>query len=140
MTVTLPAPSTAVLTATRLQAWLVHLIAAHSAFVGAMLLIVPAWSVAFAGWTTAHPLFFARQGGVFHLVVAFGYLVEHRRCGTVTLLVFAKTAAFLFLILSAFAGEVAWVVPFSGVVDGAMGATAFLVHRAARAPGGRAGR
>jgi hypothetical protein len=121
-----------------LERWLVLLIAAHSVMVGLMLVLAPAWSIRFAGWAGAEPLFFARQAGAFHLVVAIGYVIEHLRSGGITLLVCTKTIAFVFLIGAVLMGEEAWSVPFSGVADGAMGALVWAVHR--RAVGATAAR
>ncbi len=114
-----------------LERWLVRLIAAHSVAIGVMLLAVPAWAVRFAGWGSAEPLFFLRQAGVFHFVVATGYLLEYRRSGTVTLLAVTKSMACAFLLASAVLTDTAWSVLFSGIVDGAMGCAAVLVHRRA---------
>lgn len=111
---------------------LVVLIALHSAGIGVALLAFPVWSAGFGGWGEAGPLFFLRQGGVFHLVVALGYLHEHLRHRGVTLLVAAKCAACLFLFGVTLAGESAWSVPLSGLADGAMAVAALLVHRARR--------
>lgn len=111
------------------ERWLVWLIAVHSFGIGVMLLVAPAWSVRFAGWEGAEPLFFLRQAGVFHFVVATGYLLEYARLRTVTLLVATKAMASVFLLLSATLTDAAWSVPFSGVVDGAMGVAALWVHR-----------
>jgi|YNPBryunderm2012_1023409.scaffolds.fasta_scaffold35037_1 hypothetical protein len=117
------------------ERWIVWLIAAHSVAIGVMLLAAPAWSVRFAGWEGAEPLFFLRQAGVFHLVVATGYVLEYRRNGTVTLLAVTKFMACVFLLASALLTDTAWSVLFSGIVDGAMGGAAVLVHRwAARDP------
>ncbi len=112
------------------ERWLVILVAAHSVVIGLLLLLVPAWAVRFAGWDGADPLFFLRQAGVFHFVVALGYLLEYFRSRTVTLLVCTKTAAAAFLLLATAFGEVAWSVPFSGVADGLMGLAVFVAHRA----------
>lgn len=114
--------------ATGLERWLVGLVALHSGVVGAMLLFAPGWSVSFAGWDGADPLFFPRQAGAFHFVVAFGYLYEHRRFGSVTLLAFTKAIACTFLLTAAAFGETAWSVPVSGLSDGLMGATVLAVH------------
>ena len=114
------------------ERWLVVLVALHSVAIGVALLAFPVWSARFGGWGGAGPLFFLRQGGVFHLVVAFGYLFEHRRHGGVTLLVTAKSVACVFLLGTALAGETAWSVPLSGLADGAMGMAALLLHRAVR--------
>lgn len=112
-----------------LERWLVWLIAAHSVAIGVVLLAVPAWAVRFAGWEGAHPLFFPRQAGVFHLVVASGYLLEYHRSQRVTLLVVTKALACTFLLASAAFTDAAWSVLFSGVTDGAMGLAVLLVHQ-----------
>jgi len=121
----------------QLERWLVWLIAAHSVVIGVMLLGAPAWSVRFAGWEGAEPLFFLRQAGVFHFVVATGYLLEYHRNGTVTLLAVTKFMACVFLLASALLTDTAWSVLFSGITDGAMGCAAVVVHRrVARGDGG----
>lgn len=112
----------------RIERWLVVLVAIHSLAVGAMLLVAPAWSVSFAGWEGVDSLFFPRQAGAFHFVVAFAYLYEHRRLGSVNLLVLTKAFACAFLLSAVALGEAAWSVPFSGVTDGLMGATVLAVH------------
>ena len=108
---------------------LVYLVALHSAGVGLLLLAFPEWSLRFAGWAGAEPLFFPRQAGIFHFVVVLGYLGEWRRHRTVTLMVATKAIAFAFLIGAWLEGESAWSVPFSGFSDGLMGAAAAWIHR-----------
>jgi hypothetical protein len=109
---------------------LIILIALHSIVVGVMLLFFPEWAVEFAGWSGADPIFFIRQAGVFHFVLAAGYLVEYSRTQTITLLLIAKTTAFVFLIGGSLLADTPWSVWFSGLADGAMALTAYLVHRA----------
>ena len=118
----------------RLWVWLV---AAHSATVGLALLLAPDLVARFAGFGAVSPPFFARQAGVFHLVLAAGYLLEQRRGGEVTLLVTAKATAFAFLTGSWLAGASAWSVPFSGLSDGAMGLVAWWLWRRARSAAAR---
>jgi hypothetical protein len=97
--------------------------------VGIALAAFPDWSTALAGFGPVRPVFFARQAGVFHLVLAAGYVAELRR-GSVTLLVTAKAVAAVFLLGSALTGPSAWAVPFSGAADGVMGlAVAWLARR-----------
>lgn len=121
---------------TRVERWLVVLIALHSYAVGIVLLVLPRWAMAFAGWGRAEPLFFVRQGGAFHLVVATAYLVEHFRHREITLLLIAKSLATVFLVLEwRFGADPAWAVPFSAAGDAAMGCAAFIVHRRAVAAG-----
>jgi len=105
--------------ARRYETWLVVLIALHSYLVGALLVFATGWTLGFAGWEVGESLFFARQGGIFHLVVATGYLLEYFRHGGIWLLVVAKTTAVVFLLMLASTVN-AWSVPFSGVTDGLM--------------------
>lgn len=124
--------------ARRAERVLVVLVSLHSLLVAVALLAAPRAILAFGGWSAAADgdLFFPRQGGAFHLVLALAYLVEHFRHGGVTILVLAKTVAALFLLGSAAAagGGVAWAIPFSGATDLAMGIVVLLAHRrAARA-------
>jgi len=112
-----------------LERLVIVLIAAHSYGVGLLLMVAPAWAARFAGWGEARPLFFLVQAGVFHLVLATGYLLEHWNHRGVTLLVMAKTTAVVFLVGATVVAEVPWAVPVSGVADGVMGLAAWLVHR-----------
>jgi len=109
---------------------LIILIALHSFIVGGMLLFAAEWAVRFAGWPGADPIFFIWQAGAFHFVLATGYLVEYARSRTITLLLIAKTTAFVFLVGGSLITDTPWSVWFSGVADGAMALVAFLVHRA----------
>ena len=109
---------------------LIILIAIHSIIVGVMLLVFPEWAVEFAGWPGADPIFFIRQAGIFHFVLAAGYLAEYSRTQTITLLLIAKTTAFVFLIGGSLLADTPWSVWFSGLADGAMALVAFLGHRA----------
>jgi len=109
---------------------LIILIALHSIIVGVMLLFFAEWAIDFAGWSGAEPIFFIWQAGAFHFVLAAGYLVEYSRTKTISLLLIAKTTAFVFLIGGSLLADTPWSVWFSGVADGAMALTAFLVHRA----------
>ena len=114
----------------RIERWLVVSIAAHSLAVGVALLFFTDWSVAFGGWGTATPRFFARQAGIFHVVVALGYLFEYQRYRGVGLLVMAKSIAVLFLVAMTLLGDGAtWALPLSAVADGMMAVVVVVVHR-----------
>lgn len=114
---------------------LVVLVALHSLGVGVVMLGAPAWVARFGGWGAADPLFFVRQGGAFHLILATAYVAELRRHGTVRLLVLAKGVAVVFLGSLWLAGESAWAVPFSALTDGAMGLVVLWAHaRVAASP------
>ena len=107
---------------------MVILVAAHSAAVGVALTFFPEWATAFAGFGPVRPVFFARQAGVFHLVLATGYLLELRR-GSVALLVTAKAIAGVFLAVSWLGGAPGWAIPFSAAGDALMGLTAGWLAR-----------
>ena len=109
---------------------LIYLISLHSMIVGVMLLFFAEWAVKFAGWAGADPIFFIWQAGAFHFVLATGYLVEYGRSRTISLLLIAKTTAFVFLIGGSLITDTPWSVWFSGFADGAMALVAYLVHRA----------
>jgi hypothetical protein len=109
---------------------LISLISLHSFIVGTMLMFFAEWAVRFAGWSGAEPIFFIWQAGAFHFVLATGYLVEYWRSRTITLLLIAKTTAFVFLIGVSLLVDTPWSVWFSGVADGAMALTVYLAHRA----------
>ena len=111
---------------------LIYLISLHSIIVGLMLLFAADWAVRFAGWAGADPIFFIWQAGAFHFVLATGYLLEYSRSQTVSLLLVAKTFAFVFLLGGSLLTQTPWSVWFSGFADGAMALTAFLVHRAVK--------
>jgi len=114
----------------RLERWLVVLIALHSIAVGAFLLGLTDWSVAFGGWIRAEPRFFAQQAGIFHIVVGIGYLYEYLRYRGVGLLLLAKSTAVVFLLAMTATGEgEAWVVPLSALVDGLMAAAVATTRR-----------
>jgi hypothetical protein len=108
---------------------LIDLIALHSVIVGGMLLLVPNWAMQFAGWEGITPLFFAHQAGVFHFVLAAGYMVEIRKFQAVNLLVIAKTTAFVFLMLATIFADTPWAVAFSGAFDGFLALLVVWVHR-----------
>ncbi len=116
---------------------LIVLVALHSLAVGGVLALFPRFALDFAGFDPATPAFFPRQAGVFHVVLAFGYLLEHFRDRGISLLLFAKAAATVFLLAATAATDAPWAIPVSGVADGLMGAAAWAVHHLA-APGGDA--
>jgi hypothetical protein len=119
--------------AARLERLYVVLVALHSLAIGFGLVFMTDFAMRFAGWGEPEPAFFPRQGGAFHFVVAAGYLIEYFRHRTVTLMITAKSIAFVFLIGVTIVSDVPWAVPFSGIADGAMGLLAYLLHRRTRA-------
>jgi hypothetical protein len=115
--------------------WLVGLIAVHSILVGAGLLFFTRDLLRFAGWSEIGPAFFPRQAGIFHVVVAVGYLIERFRYGGVSFLVFTKCAAVCFLLAMMLSGPVSWAVPCSAALDALMAAAVGLFQlRVTRGP------
>ena len=114
------------------ERWLVILIAIHSVAVGILLMFLPRWSAAFGGWGGVEPLFFIRQAGIFHLVVAVGYLLEYHHHRTVRLLVLAKSTAVVFLLAHTLLGAAPWAVPLSAAGDAAMALVIAWTHRRGR--------
>ena len=108
---------------------LVSLIALHSTIVGAMFLMAPDWTMKFAGWQSISPVFFAYQAGIFHLVLATAYLLEYHRYRGVSIVIAAKSIAFVFLITATIIDPIPWAVWTSGILDGVMAAVVWWVHR-----------
>ena len=116
----------------RLLGPLVALIVLHSAVLGLAAVVAPDWGLRFTGFGTASPMFFARQVGVFHVVVALAYAIEWSRYRGVAILLTAKCCAVAFLGLELLQGPQPWIVPVSLAGDAAMAAAVAFV--AARGP------
>ncbi|TFG38040.1 MAG: hypothetical protein E4H44_04445 [Candidatus Aminicenantes bacterium] len=108
---------------------LVFLIALHSVSVGVMFLLLPQWTLRFAGWPGIEPVFFAYQAGIFHVVLAVAYLMEYARYRGVSILITAKIIAFVFLITATIIDPIPWAVWTSGILDGLMALAVWWVHR-----------
>lgn len=117
-----------------LERALVVLIALHSLVVGLFLTIATEWGARFGGFPSPVPLFFPRQAGAFHFVVAAIYVVEYFHYRGVLLLVTTKSIAVAFLFLASALDSVPWVVPLSGVGDGLMALAVVLLRRARGLP------
>jgi hypothetical protein len=114
----------------QVEKWLVILIAAHSVIIGLILIFATRWGANLGGWPEVVPLFFARQGGTFHIVVAAGYLIEYHRHRSVTFLLVTKILAVAFLTGTMVAVPASpWAVPLSALADGLMALVVYLVHR-----------
>ena len=111
------------------EQWLFLLICLHTLIVGLILLFVPLWALSFGGWEAINQVFFARQAGIFHVVLVCAYLIEYYRYDGVSILVTAKTIAVVFLFAMAVVEPVTWAVLVSAVGDGAMAVVMWWVHR-----------
>lgn len=114
-----------------LERGLVVAVALHSFAVGFFLLFFTRWGVRLGGWGEASPLFFARQAGIFHFVVASGYLIEYFRGRGVRLLLLAKATATVFLVAMLLKDGGPWVLPVSALGDALMGLAVWIAHRKA---------
>lgn len=108
---------------------LIGLIALHSTMVGTMFLLLPQWTMRFAGWQGIDPIFFAYQAGVFHMVLAAAYLLEFRQYRGVSIVITAKVIAFVFLITATLIDPIPWAVWTSGILDGLIAVVVWWVHR-----------
>jgi hypothetical protein len=117
-----------------LERALVVLIALHSLVVGLLLTFATDWGARFGGFPSPLPLFFPRQAGAFHFVVAGIYLVEYFHYRGAFFLVMTKSMAVVFLFLTAALDSVPWLVPLSGVGDLLMAVAVVLLRRARRLP------
>jgi hypothetical protein len=127
------------MSAERLLRWVVVLVALHSVGVGVGLLFLTRWGLALGGWPDVHPLFFARQAGVFHFVVATGYLLEYFAYRGVRLLLATKAIAVVFLTAMFVIDRGPWMVPFSAAGDGLMGLAVWWAYRRAASSSGTSG-
>lgn len=118
----------------RLEALLIALIALHSLGVGVILLAIPEWGLRFGGFGPTELLFFPRQAGAFHLVVAAGYVLEYRLCRGVALLLVAKVTAVVFLLTLTLLGPVPWCIPFSAAGDAGMALAILSLRRMSHVP------
>jgi hypothetical protein len=115
----------------RLEEVGVLLVALHSFAIGIMLMFTTAWVLPFAGWDEVSHLFFPRQSGAFHIILAAGYFWEFRAHKTINLMLLAKGTAVVFLLVMSPWKE-AWSVPISGIFDGLMLVGMAFIHRMAR--------
>jgi hypothetical protein len=114
----------------RIERALVLLIALHSAVIGVVAIVAAGPASRLAGFGDVRPLFFVRQVGVFHLVVAAAYWIEYVRYRGVTILLTTKTVAVVFLAATMIVGSLPPVVPLAAAGDAAMALAVVLAHRA----------
>lgn len=112
---------------------LIILVSLHSAIIGVVFIVAPDWLVQFGGWKGIDPIFFGRQAGAFHVVLAGAYLIEYYKYRGVIILVSAKIFAMFFLLACTVVDSLPWAVPVSGVGDALMALVLLLVHKAVQA-------
>jgi hypothetical protein len=109
---------------------LLILVAIHSFCVGVGLIIRPAELMELFGFGMCYERFFPTQGGVFHIVMAVGYLmaaynVDQYRC-LVIFSIIVKIMATVCLFTYFIAVEQIWLVLMSGFSDGLMGMAIYV--------------
>lgn len=113
----------------RLERAFVAAVVLHSAGIGLALLFFTAPGLALGGYADVRPLFFPRQAGAFHLVVAAAYAIEYLRYRGLLVMITAKAIAVLFLVGILATGTQPWVVPVSAAGDAGMGLVALWLQR-----------
>jgi predicted acyltransferase len=105
----------------RLEGVGVFLVALHSLAIGIMLVFATAWVLDFAGWDEVSHLFFPRQSGAFHIILAAGYVWDgffpmNKSIWTSSYVVYTAGLALNFLAICYWfidvKGYKKWAVPF----------------------------
>ena len=78
----------------------VFLVALHSFLIGVMLIFTTSWVLDFAGWSEVSHLFFPRQSGAFHIILAAGYWWEFQRHRTIGLMLMTLVLSVGLILLS----------------------------------------
>lgn len=108
-------------------------IALHSFFVGLGLITQPPVVMKLFGFKSCGEHFFPAQGGVFHIVMAFGYgmAASHPSQNRIMIIfsIWVKAAATVFLLLYFLIVESIWMVLASCIGDGVMGLFIYLAYR-----------
>lgn len=119
----------------RRLAILLWLVALHSFCVGILMILRPAPLMEMAGFAMNAEPFFTVQNGVFHIVLAIGYILaaapEFRHRSLVVFTIVIKSMAAIFLFTYYFGFDARSVILLSGIGDGAMALAVFLCFRAA---------
>lgn len=122
----------------RLPTIFVWLVALHSYAIGVGLLLLPRVTLPLGGFALPQDLFFVHQGGVFHLVVATGYLMEWHERRAISFMVMTKCLATLFLGASwLLIADPPWLVAASALQDGALAAVALWLVGSGRVAAAR---
>lgn len=109
---------------------LLILIAIHSFCVGVGLIVRPAELMQLFGFGLCYERFFPTQGGVFHIVMAVGYLMAaynvDENHSLIIFSIIVKIMATVFLFTYFIAVEQIWLVLASGFSDGVMGIAIYV--------------
>lgn len=108
------------------------IIAFHSLCVGVGLIIAPSELLEFLGYSMCTERFFPTQGGVFHIIMAIGYIMGAIKYPeSYDLIIFTivvKFSATVFLIIYFIAIKQTLLILFSGMTDGLMGIIVYRLY------------
>ena len=108
------------------------IIAFHSLCVGVGLILAPSELFEFLGYSMCTERFFPTQGGVFHIIMAIGYIMGAIKYpesyDLIIFTIIVKFSATVFLIIYFIAVKQTWVILFSGVTDGFMGIIVYKLY------------
>lgn len=104
----------------------------HTLCISIALIALPDNIISLFGFTDLGGRFFRTQGGVFHLVMAFGYYfaaIDIPNCRNfIKFIILVKFTATIFLIIYYLFIDSTIVILFSGVVDFLIGLTILYLH------------
>lgn len=107
-------------------------IAFHSFCVGVGLIVAPSELFELLGYTKCTERFFPTQGGVFHIIMAVGYIMAALKYpqsdDLVVFIIIVKLCATVFLLIYFIAVKQTWVILFSGISDGLMSFVVYLIY------------
>lgn len=107
-------------------------IAFHSFCVGVGLIVAPSELFELLGYTKCTERFFPTQGGVFHIIMAVGYIMAALKYpqsdDLVVFIIIVKLSATVFLLIYFIAVKQTWVILFSGISDGLMSFVVYLIY------------
>lgn len=102
-----------------------QLIALHSFMVGVGLMLMPTNLMDYLGFNECTERFFPTQGGVFHIVMAIGYLMAASKSSKyecmIIFSIIVKMCATIFLLVYYIFIAQTWMILFSGITDCLMG-------------------
>lgn len=113
--------------------YFLFLISVHSFAVGVGLLFISPSILEFFGLVDYKESFFQAQGGVFHIAMSVAYLMAginiHKSVRLIQFIITVKLIAFVFLVFYFVFVFPAWLILFSGIGDGVMGAIILILYR-----------
>lgn len=108
-----------------------YLMSFHSLCVGIGLISVPSEMFELLGYSKCTERFFPTQGGVFHIIMAAGYLMGAlkypKAFDLIIFSIIVKFSATVFLLIYFLIVKNTWLIIISAVTDGIMGIVVFML-------------